>query len=415
MWALNILQQEKDTTGKSHEPPEEDKVSDFLKNIRDSQLDSTKTFICRSNEHKNDFTHAQQYMPDKCAQVEWEAKNNRATNRTVGGVQMGKGRKSNASSKCTGKKGTKQFNRCQKQLKEKWTGGQVRSGTYFGHMEPDKYNSKSPEEKAWINALHEGAKLSNKKQKVSSVGSSMELLVASGAKTGTLTIGGQSVSFTVAAATTSTPPATASRATLGTDKKETWLSDEYKEARSKSVSAQFGSKGQMQRAAASKAADNNRKPAAIKPVSMTWAVSSASTGMNSLDTPIPKKPEKKSTEAAAAPTSERECKASAEAEQAIHFHPNLQKWKNHGMKFWAINRQLKDLVTERDTCGGNNPSIEMEITCLKKYTKDVVNALSQKKNKNAILDFEAWVSAQNGSSHTAINGEGQQEVRFGLP
>ena len=40
---------------------------------------------------------------------------------------------------------------------------------------------------------------------------------------------------------------------------------------------------------------------------------------------------------------------------------------------------------------------------LEEYTKDVVNALSQKKNKDAIPDFEAWVSAENGSSHTAIN------------
>ena len=73
------------------------------------------------------------------------------------------------------------------------------------------------------------------------------------------------------------------------------------------------------------------------------------------------------------------------------------------MKFWAINRRLKDLVVERDACGGKNPSIENQIARLEKYTRDVVDALSQNKDKNAVLDFTAWINAQNGKSHTKIN------------
>ena len=132
----------------------------------------------------------------------------------------------------------------------------------------------------------------------------MESLVASGAKTRTLTIGGQSVSFTVAAATTSTSPETVSQAKSGMDK-ETWLSDEYKEARSKSASAQFGSKGQKQRAAAAPSlANDNRKPAVIETVSVSRTVSSVSTGTKALDSPIQKKSGKeKLPKAAAAPPS----------------------------------------------------------------------------------------------------------------
>ena len=85
--------------------------------------------------------------------------------------------------------------------------------------------------------------------------------------------------------------------------------------------------------------------------------------------------------------------ASEEAERAIRFQPNLQKWKNRGMKFWAINRRLKDLAVERDACGGKNSSIENQITRLKKYTRDVVNASSRKTDKNAVLDFTAWIAA----------------------
>ena len=73
------------------------------------------------------------------------------------------------------------------------------------------------------------------------------------------------------------------------------------------------------------------------------------------------------------------------------------------MKFWAINHRLKDLVAERDACGGKNPSIENQIARLKKYTKDVVNASSRKMDKDAVLDFQAWISAQNGTLHTDIN------------
>ena len=58
---------------------------------------------------------------------------------------------------------------------------------------------------------------------------------------------------------------------------------------------------------------------------------------------------------------------------------------------------------ECDACGGTNPSIETEIVRLETYTREVVNALSQKKNKGATLDFEAWINAQNGCSHVKIN------------
>ena len=106
-----------------------------------------------------------------------------------------------------------------------------------------------------IKALRESSQKSNKKAKVSAVGTSVESLMTGGTKAGTLTIGGQSVSFTVAAATTSTLPTTALQVKSGADKKkdkdkEPWLSDKYKEACSKSASAQFGSKGQKQRATA---------------------------------------------------------------------------------------------------------------------------------------------------------------------
>ena len=120
--------------------------------------------------------------------------------------------------------------------------------------------------------------------------------MASGPKTRTLTIGGQSVFFNVAAATTSTPPATASQtalqAKLGMDKKETWLSNKYKEARAKSASAQFGSKGQKQHAAPNPVDESDRKPAALETASVTQTVLSASTGTNALDALIPQKPGK---------------------------------------------------------------------------------------------------------------------------
>ena len=179
----------------------------------------------------------------------------------------------------------------------RWSGGKVGSGTYFGHMELDEFKSKLPEEMARIKALLDSSKQSNKKQKVSSVESSVELLVASGAKTGTLTIGGQSVSFMVAAASTSTLPANASQAKSGTDKKESWLSDEYKEARSKSASAQFGSKG-LKQPAAPKLVEDDCKPAVLETAPVTQTVSSAST----MDDPIPKKLGKGA--AAAKPVSE---------------------------------------------------------------------------------------------------------------
>ena len=73
------------------------------------------------------------------------------------------------------------------------------------------------------------------------------------------------------------------------------------------------------------------------------------------------------------------------------------------MKFWAINRRLKDLFAERDACGGKNTSIENQIARLKKYTRDVVDASSWKTDKDAVLDFQAWISARNGTSHTEIN------------
>ena len=275
-------------------------------------------------------------------------------------------------------------------------------------MELDEFKSKSPKEMAQIKALRDSAQTSNKKPRVSSVETSVELLVAKGAKTGTLPVGGQNVSFTVAAAATSTLPATASQAKSGTDK-ESWLSDDYKEARSKSASAQFGSKGHKKRVTLSQVADDDRKPAAKKPAALETAavsrtISSTSTGTSTLGAPIPKKSGKEGSQKADAnPISERERKLSADAEEGVRCHPDLRKWKNRGMKFWAINRRLQDLYTERDTCGATKPSVETEIARLEKYTKEVVNASSQKKNKGAVLDFEAWISAQNGSFHTDIN------------
>ena len=143
-------------------------------------------------------------------------KSRNAIRKTI--LQTGKDRKSSALSKGTTKKGIKWFSRCQWHIPQKWSGGKVGLGTYFGHMELDEFKSKSPKEIAQIKALRDSTKQSNKKPKVSSVRSSVESLVASGATSGIFTIGGQSVSFTVAAATTSTPPATASQAKLGTDR-----------------------------------------------------------------------------------------------------------------------------------------------------------------------------------------------------
>ena len=78
-------------------------------------------------------------------------------------------------------------------------------GTDFGHMELDEFKSKSLEEMARIKALCNSTKQqNNKKQHISSVDSSLGALVANSARTSTLTIGGQNISFTVAAATTST-------------------------------------------------------------------------------------------------------------------------------------------------------------------------------------------------------------------
>ena len=273
-------------------------------------------------------------------------------------------------------------------------------------MELDEYKSKSPKEVAQIKALWDGSKKSNKKPKILADGSGIKSLMAGGAKTGTLTIGGQSVSFSVAAATTSTSPATVLQAKLGTDKKkdkdkEPWLSDEYKEARSKSASAQFGSKGQKQRTTAPEPAEeSDRKLAALETLSVCRTVLSAGTGSTSLDGPIP---QKKVPEKDPAVESKHEGQVSVDAREGIRSHPNLHKWKNFGMKFWAIRQPLKDLVVECDAPGGNKPSIETEIARLEKYTKEVVNASSWNKDKGATLDFEAWNSAQNGMSHTDIN------------
>ena len=74
-----------------------------------------------------------------------------------------------------------------------------------------------------------------------------------------------------------------------------------------------------------------------------------------------------------------------------------------GRKFWAICQWLRDLVAEHEAPGGNKLSIETEIACLEKYTKEVVNVSSRKKDKGATLDFEAWINAQNGMSHTNVN------------
>ena len=60
---------------------------------------------------------------------------------------------------------------------------------------------------------------------------------------------------------------------------------------------------------------------------------------------------------------------------------------------------------ERDACGGKNTSIESQIARLEKYIKDVVDASSQKTDKNAVLDFTAYINALNGKSHTEINQE----------
>ena len=175
-------------------------------------------------------------------------------------------------------------------------------------MELDEFKSKLPEEMAQIKALRDSSRNLNKKKKISSVKSSVESLVVSGAKTGTLTIEGQNVSFSVAAATTSTSPATVLQAKLGTDK-EPWLSDEYKQARSKSASAQFGSKGHKKRASILQVADDDRKPAAKKKpaaletaaVSRTVSSVSTGTGMSLLDSPIPKKAAASPKEADAPP------------------------------------------------------------------------------------------------------------------
>ena len=66
----------------------------------------------------------------------------------VSGVQTGKNRKSNASSKHTQPKmkGTKRSSHCQRHIPQKWSGRKVGSGTYFGHMELDEFKSKSSEE-----------------------------------------------------------------------------------------------------------------------------------------------------------------------------------------------------------------------------------------------------------------------------
>ena len=85
-------------------------------------------------------------MSDEAAQIERDVKNDRAVNRTVGGVQTGKGKKSNAPTKRTAKKGTQQKrdrDRCQKHRKDKWSAGIVRQGIYFGHMDEDEFKSKS--------------------------------------------------------------------------------------------------------------------------------------------------------------------------------------------------------------------------------------------------------------------------------
>ena len=64
---------------------------------------------------------------------------------------------------------------------------------------------------------------------------------------------------------------------------------------------------------------------------------SASMGTDALGTPIPKKLGKE--ESAKAVAARTQSKASADAEEAICIHPKLQKWKNRGMKIWAINKE----------------------------------------------------------------------------
>ena len=38
------------------------------------------------------------------------------------------------------------------------------------------------------------------------------------------------------------------------------------------------------------------------------------------------------------------------------------------------------------------------------HRRRLVRASSQTKDKGAVLDFEAWINAQNSRSHTEING-----------
>ena len=108
-------------------------------------------------------------MSNECTQIEQDTQNNKDTSRMVSGRQTGKDRKSNAPPKCIGKKGTKGSSQCQRHIPQKWSGGKVGSGTYFGHVKLDDFKSKSPEEMAWIKALRDSTKQQyNKKQRISS-------------------------------------------------------------------------------------------------------------------------------------------------------------------------------------------------------------------------------------------------------
>ena len=134
------------------------------------------------------------------------------------------------------------------------------------------------------------------------------------------------------------------------------------------------------------------------------SVSSANMGTKALDSPIKKKAGKeKSPRAAAVPID------SEEAEKAIRFHPNLQKWKNRGMKFWAINRRLKDLVVERDTCGGKSWS-----QCQKTArTGRQNNYLFKAQNASFVAHEEKYI-ANKGKAFALIYGQCNKALQHKL-
>ena len=300
--AHNILLQEVDDKGKSREPPEDDKVQDFLDGIRDTRLDAAKQFVQGGN-LKHDFTGAQQYLTNIVSSVVRESKNNARSERSIGGLESSKKRKWENPKKKKGK-GNKRVENDKKNPK-KYSGGKIGSGIYFGNMEYEEWSSKSESEQEKIRSLRQaqsGGNSPNKKARVGSVEqqqqtvASVENLVSGGATNGEINIGGKSVKFVVSAtatapATTSTPAKAASSPKSGTDNKEEWLSEDYKAARDKSASAQFGSKSGKKRAqlqqlsgldprkpAAKPAADaskqKKKKPAALETAGVSRGISS---------------------------------------------------------------------------------------------------------------------------------------------